>query len=589
MFDSLFGAKSVEKKEVNVPVIEPSGEGGFRTDRHNNPTAMTTDVAATLGLKAGVDYEQGDPFSNGQFFTAKLKGDGVATTIKGLDNAVTSGISPFYTKSGQQRWNHTALSDDEWKNMTYDQKKQVVLDMYKNEGGSGTFNTSDIVPQGTKSTKKSLFSNLFSGKPAAASIVDKTMKESKAPFKIEGAVLKQGEAKGFEMPTYDSSTKELQPAKFNITSKDNGLIRAAKTAFNAPSAAITNLSNRIGDVFNLMGSDNIKLSDYNKIALASPADREKLTEELKIKVPEKIAAAAAVVPAAINMIPSFMAFQTSLEMAKTANIPIITPVAKASDWVFEKVGSGLATVGSKTVDVLPISQEAKDTLRQPVADLFASLGMIAAFKVGGKIAETGGKGLLEKTGVKPETQVKVSGAVKAATAFGMDPLGTVLKVTTGRIKAAVIDRVAKRQAEGVDITPEESLKIVNEVSKEIPAELPGMMQIGEGENKVNLVTNQRLVLENLIKGQEDITYKRVNNLGKDLNGNQIGARFEWDYRTRRQRYTRPTRRRRLTWRTNLGIISTIRRLRAWKHVLATYCLRTGRIREKLRHPWQGMQ
>jgi len=35
----------------------------MRTDRHNNPVAMTTDVAKTLGLVEGVDYTVGDPFT----------------------------------------------------------------------------------------------------------------------------------------------------------------------------------------------------------------------------------------------------------------------------------------------------------------------------------------------------------------------------------------------------------------------------------------------------------------------------------------------------------------------------------------------
>src|SRR5690606_29301575 len=34
--------------------------GGFRTDRNNNPTAMTSDVARSLGLVEGKDYIVGD-------------------------------------------------------------------------------------------------------------------------------------------------------------------------------------------------------------------------------------------------------------------------------------------------------------------------------------------------------------------------------------------------------------------------------------------------------------------------------------------------------------------------------------------------
>ena len=109
----------------------------MRTDRNNNPTAMTTDVARVLGLKEGQDYVQGDSFDNGKYYTAKLLGDPVATTTKALDTAVQSGKQAFYTDSGQQRWTHTALTNEQWSAMTPDQKKATIGQMYQKEGGSG--------------------------------------------------------------------------------------------------------------------------------------------------------------------------------------------------------------------------------------------------------------------------------------------------------------------------------------------------------------------------------------------------------------------------------------------------------------------
>jgi hypothetical protein len=107
----------------------PVKKTGMRTDRHNNPTAFTTDIARIAGLREGVDYEKGDPFDNGRFHTARLLGDPVATTIKVIDNI------GFYTQGGKQRWSHTAISQDRWNAMTYEQKKQVVKKMYGHEGG----------------------------------------------------------------------------------------------------------------------------------------------------------------------------------------------------------------------------------------------------------------------------------------------------------------------------------------------------------------------------------------------------------------------------------------------------------------------
>ena len=111
----------------------------MRTDRHSNPTAMTTDVAATLGLIEGVDYERGDAFpDNPNLFTAKFLGDPVNTTIKALNASAESGDrQAFYTQGGGQRWTHTAMSDEDWTAKTPEEKREVIKEMYKKEGGSG--------------------------------------------------------------------------------------------------------------------------------------------------------------------------------------------------------------------------------------------------------------------------------------------------------------------------------------------------------------------------------------------------------------------------------------------------------------------
>ena len=120
--------------------------GGFRTDRHNNPTAMTTDVARTAGLVEGVDYTKGDAFpDNPNLFTARLIGDPIQQTIKAIDQM------GFYTQKGQQRWTHTAISKNEWNAMSPSQKESTVVAMYQKEGGTGTL-AQGVSGGGTQST-----------------------------------------------------------------------------------------------------------------------------------------------------------------------------------------------------------------------------------------------------------------------------------------------------------------------------------------------------------------------------------------------------------------------------------------------------
>lgn len=118
-------------------VAPMSGGQGMRTDRNNNPTAMTTDVARSIGLKEWEDFVQGDPFtswSGKTLYTAKLLWDPISTTIKWLDTAAQDPQKQaFYTGSWTQRRTHTALQDAQWLQLTPQQKAEVVLGMYQRE------------------------------------------------------------------------------------------------------------------------------------------------------------------------------------------------------------------------------------------------------------------------------------------------------------------------------------------------------------------------------------------------------------------------------------------------------------------------
>jgi len=106
---------------------------GMRTDRHNNPTAFTTDVARLAGLREGVDYTRGDPFGGGQYYTARLTGDPIATTIRVIDKI------GFYTQAGKPRWTYIDQIPQikNWGSLSYADKASVIKQMYAREGGSG--------------------------------------------------------------------------------------------------------------------------------------------------------------------------------------------------------------------------------------------------------------------------------------------------------------------------------------------------------------------------------------------------------------------------------------------------------------------
>lgn len=119
-----------------------SNNPNMRTDRNNNPTAMTTDVAKTLWLVEWVDYTVWDPFQWGNWntlYTAKLIWDWVTTTIKWLDNAALDpNKSAFLTWGGAPRRTHTSMTDQEWLALDQAWKQAVVAEMYRREWGNGS-------------------------------------------------------------------------------------------------------------------------------------------------------------------------------------------------------------------------------------------------------------------------------------------------------------------------------------------------------------------------------------------------------------------------------------------------------------------
>lgn len=103
----------------------------FRTDRNNNPTAFTTDIAKEAGLVLNRDYTFGDSFISGvqTYYTAKLLHDPIDLTIKVIDSL------GFYTDPPHARWIYISMPYKLWMNLSKIQKSYVVGFMYSMEGG----------------------------------------------------------------------------------------------------------------------------------------------------------------------------------------------------------------------------------------------------------------------------------------------------------------------------------------------------------------------------------------------------------------------------------------------------------------------
>ena len=227
---------------------------------------------------------------------------------------------------------------------------------------------------------------------------------------------------------------------------------------------------------------------------------------------------------------AFTPITATLDAAE--EIPLLKYPAKAVNWGFQKLGEAGSFVAGKAIDVIPM-EEADRAMIKPVAQEVAGfLAQYAGIKGGsraifGKGISATESDILRKSKEAPDSMTLVERAkfdtlTKRLADPGVWDQG-LLKTFTDK----VFKKTGERKKEGIPITSSESQKIVSETVKEIP--MPGdrgTMTIGE--TKVG--TDQLTVLRNLIKGQENLDYIRVNSLGKDtVTGEPIMARFEWDY------------------------------------------------------------
>jgi len=280
-------------------------------------------------------------------------------------------------------------------------------------------------------------------------------------------ILRAGKPLIFTGP--DFSGEDVIAPKLNMQGKFGFVGRVAEKIVNVPLAALTDATNRVSDLFDV---EDIPGSAARKLKADTPVER--------------IAGIAKVGTGAIGLIPTWLAISTGIEAGKELPGPFALP-AKALSYGFKKLAEAGSFVGDKIVDVLPISEKSKGILRQPIEEIAAITAQVGSAKV-------------ISIGIKKYVPV-------------------------------VKEKVKARQKQDVNISTDMAKQIVNETVKEVP--LPqqrATVSIPTQNGPVKVVTNQKLVLQNFIKDREDINYKQVKTLGNDINGNQIQARFEWDYK-----------------------------------------------------------
>lgn len=398
--------------------------------------------------------------------------------------------------------------------------------------------------QGTAPTGTSALDALISKnastaykKPSPAAPEPPLFQKQDASFGNEYAGFKPGAGGGtpfdFHVVTPKFSVKETPwYGNFDIVPNAGHIAEAGKKTFNVVSQVAEGAMNNMNDLF-----------DFGATFIPKVA-QGKATKQDVIKG----AAATLKFGAGIAGV-AFSAISSELTAAESLGLPIISQVAAVSNRLFEKLGEGGSYLAGKAIDVLPVSDATKSILKGPSQELGAiALPLLFAKTTGpllGKVGEmrkitektvpTPEGGTMTMLGSEPTIPAKIANAIDKVQTFSFAPLTETAKLISNKITEKINAR--KAAGENVD-SPDVARKIVNEAVKETPAEIPAEMKIkktdAEGnvsaEEPLKVYTNQKLVLQNFIKGQEDINYKVVPSIGRDPSGNQITARFEWDYK-----------------------------------------------------------
>lgn len=325
---------------------------------------------------------------------------------------------------------------------------------------------------------------------------------------------------------------DVDPNRFEARASENAnfVQKMGAVGLNTIGQSITGIGNSLGKLFDI-GIIDTQAKREIKAGISPensplPEIRERASQGLPARptVAEKTGAVinvgAQVAGGAFTPI--------AAELAMAEELPVIgKPVFGTINKGFELLDHASRFVGTKVVDLLPVDDQSREVLRQPIEDLAGIVGTLFGVKAVHVAGSKGGGRVVDALPVSEATKGQIRGGVQLGASVTLSPFGTAYRGIVGTIKT----KVESRQALGEQITPEVAQRIVNETVKQTKVpNIEAIMEVPTTEGKTRVYTNQKLVLENLIKNNENLNYKVVDDLGIQLKTDTpITSRFEWDY------------------------------------------------------------
>jgi hypothetical protein len=250
----------------------------------------------------------------------------------------------------------------------------------------------------------------------------------------------------------------------------------AKGAFDVTKQAFDNTASKFGDLFSSLSAPSIAKDrpiDINQptgttIGMTPEQRQDYFDKKLQEgSILNKLVKTGEVGLSLVNFYPPIAQFNAELAAAKNLPGPLSLP-AKAIDWGFGKASEFGAGIMAKSIDGYEkagvISPETATTIKPFSEELASFATLIIGSKVGFKAMEKGLGETANRLPVKPETVDKINKGVQLGVGFSMQPFSTAYGLTQGLLAS----KIEARRKAGIEITPEEGLKIVNEVKTELP-------------------------------------------------------------------------------------------------------------------------
>ncbi len=245
---------------------------------------------------------------------------------------------------------------------------------------------------------------------------------------------------------------------------------------------------------------------------------------------------------------AFTPISASLATAEASGVPIISQAGFLTNKAFEYLGMAGGWAAGKIIEALPVSDETKKIFMEPAVEI----GNVALPLLVGKLGPKALQNISERTKITEKTMTapeggkmtvlgqestipaKIAKVAAPVSEFMIDPFGK-----TGRaISIAIRNKVRAYQKAGKEVNAEAAQKIVRDAVREVPAEVKGTAEIrridekGKEAEPIVIDTKHKLVLQNIIPGMEDLNWKKVPDLGRDVDGRKINARYEFDFKNK---------------------------------------------------------